>query len=186
MYLSTPLGLTVAVARGFTHQRFQSDDGKMVDRKGVAPFAVSLPARLASERNMPAHGKWWSRRASHPWPAVCGTAALSGLSYDPKENGPRQRNRTAHDAGLQPAGFTSFLAGDVVEPEGFAPSPSGLKVRCAAVTPRLLEVVRPGRIALPIPAWRAGALLLRHERKDGGPCRCRPGFGALRARHPSW
>lgn len=36
MYLSTPLGLTVAVARGFTHQRFQSDDGKMVDRKGKA------------------------------------------------------------------------------------------------------------------------------------------------------
>ncbi len=28
------------------------------------------------------------------------------------KNGPRQRDRTAHGAGLQPAGFTSFLAED--------------------------------------------------------------------------
>ena len=33
------------------------------------------------------------------------------------------------------------------------------------------SVVRSGRLALPIPDWQTGALLLRHERMKLGPCR---------------
>ncbi len=57
--------------------------------------------------------------------------------------------------------------GDVVEPEGFAPSPSGLKVRCAAVTPRL-QMVRLGRLTRPPSRARGYAPPLRRAGRPAG------------------